>query len=127
MDKVVLEADFAARLRDKLKDQQDAIKVAADKTETLLAKMAALQDENDVLRSVLTFVVDGAMDASVAMMKVAEFTGDPSRLKMFKAAHELGFDRFETRLGTSAADAGPLKGGNPVEECLIQLKDQGII
>lgn len=127
MDKVVLEADFAARLRDRLRDQQDAIKVAADNTNALLKKVAELQEKNDVLTSVLSLVVDGALDASVALMKVAEFTENPDRLKMFKAAHELGFDRFDTRLGTSATDAGLPKGGNPIEECLIQLRDQGAI
>lgn len=127
MEKVVLAADFAAKIRDKLLTQQTMLKAAETRVNETMEKLAVTQRENDVLRAVLQLVTDGVVDPTEAMTKAAEFLGDPMRFQVEKAAHELGIDRFDARLGTPAAEPGPLQGENPIEECLVRLVDQGLI
>jgi hypothetical protein len=128
MGNVVLATDVAAKVRDKLKAQQFQIKTAQDRAQEAMEKVAAVQQENEILKMTLQLIEEGEIDPNDATEKVAEFLADPMRFEVTKSAHELGIDRFETRLGVPVSESRPSVGGkNPIADCLGSLVDRGVI
>lgn len=128
MGKVVLATEVAAQVRDKLRDQQFQIKTAQDRAQQAMEKVAAIQQENEILNGVLKLVADGEIDPNDALEKAAEFMSDPMRFEVTKSAHELGIDRFETRLGTPVSESPPRSAGqSPIADCFSELLDRGVI
>lgn len=128
MGKVVLATEVAAKIRDKLRDQHVQIKTAEDRAQQAMEKVAAIQQENEILKGVLHFVAEGEIDPTDAITKVAEFLADPMRFEVTKSAHELGIDRFETRLGTPVSESPSQSAGeSPIADCLGELVDRGVI
>jgi len=128
MGKVVLDTEVAAKIRDKLIEKQAQVKTAQDRAREAMEKVAAIQEELEITKGVLQLISDGALDPNDAMEKVAEFMDDPMRFQVTKSAHELGIDRFETRLGTPVSESQPRSGGkNPIVDCFSDLLDRGVI
>lgn len=128
MGNVVLTTDVAAKVRDKLRDQQILIKTAQGRAEEAMEKVAATQKENEILKGVLQLINDGELDPNDAIDKMAEFLEDPMRFEVIKSAHELGIDRFDTRLGSPVSESQPRSGGkNPIADCLSDLAERGVI
>jgi len=128
MGKVVLATEVAAKVRDKLREQQFQIKTAEEQIQQAMEKVAAIQQELEVCRGVLQLIAEGELDPTDAMEKVAEFIMDPMRLQVIKSAHELGIDRFETRLGVPVSESQPTNDDkNPITDCLSDLLDRGVI
>ena len=128
MAKVELSAELAAKVRDTLRGQQDQIKTAQDEARNAMEKVAAVQQENDVLKGMLQLVSDGYFDPSEAIEKLSGFLSDPTSFEFHKSAHELGIDRVDTQLGVPVKDSGPAApASNPIERCLVGLMDDGII
>ena len=128
MGTVVLATEVAAKVRDKLRDQSVQIKTAQDRAQQAMEKVAAIQQENEILNGVLKLIAEGEIDPNDAIDKVAEFLSDPMRFEVTKSAHELGIDRFETRLGTPVSESPSRSAGeNPIAECLGDLVDRGVI
>jgi hypothetical protein len=128
MGKVVLDMETAAKVRDKLQEQQTLIKTAQQEAEQAMEKVAAIEKENDILKGVLQLISDGELDPHDATEKVAEFMADPMRFEVVKSAHELGIDRFDTRLGVPVSESRPTSGGkNPIADCLNDLAERGVI
>jgi hypothetical protein len=76
----------------------------------------------------IQLIEEGEIDPNDATEKVAEFLADPMRFEVTKSAHELGIDRFETRLGVPVSESRPSVGGkNPIADCLGSLVDRGVI
>ena len=128
MGKVILAMDVAAKVRDKLRDQSVQIKTAQDQTHQAMEKVAAMQQELEIARGVLQLISEGEIDPNDAVDKVAEFMSDPMRFEVTKSAHELGIDRFETRLGTPVSESQPRSAGkSPIADCFSELLDRGVI
>lgn len=128
MSNVVIPATLAARLRDKLTEQDHLVKLAEGRKEEAMQKLAATQLENHVLREVIQLVADGVYEPDEALQKVAEFLTRPRELEVVKAAHELGLDRIPT-LGTPVSESGRVDKGNdnPIMDALLNMQDQGLI
>jgi hypothetical protein len=128
MGKVVLDTEVAARIRDKLRNQEVLVKTAEEKAQEAMEKVAAIQQELEITRGVLQLIAEGQIDPNDATDKVAEFMADPMRFQVTKSAHELGIDRFETRLGEPVSESQPKSGGkNPIADCFSDLLDRGVI
>jgi hypothetical protein len=128
MGKVVLATEVAAKVRDKLRDQHVQIKTAQDRAQQAMEKVAAVEQENNILKTTLQLVAEGEIDPNDAMEKVAEFLADPMRFEVTKSAHELGIDRFETRLGTPVSESQSRSAGqSPIADCFSELLDRGVI
>lgn len=128
MGTVVLATEVAAKVRDKLRNQSVQIKTAQDRAQQAMEKVAAVQQENAVLKTTLQLVADGEIDPNDALEKAAEFLADPMRFEITKSAHELGIDRFETRLGTPVSESPPRSAGkSPIADCFSELLDRGVI
>jgi hypothetical protein len=128
MGNVVLPATLAARLRDKLVEQDHLVKTANEQKKEAMDKLAVTQLENHVLREVMQLVADGVFEADEALQKAAEFLQSPRDLEVIKAAHQLGLDRIPT-LGTPVSESRPVdkSGGNVILDALLDLQDQGLI
>lgn len=128
-DQVQLPVEVATKIREKLLQQEEQIKVAHAKAGEALEKIAAVQHENIVLRDVLRLVAEGVFDPREAIEKVAEYLQDSSKLEVMKAAHELGIDRLDSRLGVPVAEATSAKDdeANPIVNVLSDLVDRGLI
>jgi len=128
MGKVVLDTEVAARIRDKLRNQEVLVKTAEEKAQEAMEKVAAIQQELEITKGVLQLIAEGQIDPNDATDKVAEFMADPMRFQVTKSAHELGIDRFETRLGEPVSESQPKSGGkNPIADCFSDLLDRGVI
>jgi hypothetical protein len=128
MGKVVLATEVAAKVRDKLREQQVLVKTAQDQARDAMEKVAAMQQELEITRGVLQLIAEGEIDPNDATEKVAEFMSDPMRFEVTKSAHELGIDRFETRLGTPVSESQPRSAGkSPIADCFSELLDRGVI
>lgn len=128
MGSVILATDVAAKVRDKLKEQSALIKTAQDQTRQAMEKVAAMQQELEIAKGVLQLISEGEIDPNDAIDKVAEFMADPMRFEVTKSAHELGIDRFETRLGTPVSESPPRSAGkSPIADCFSELLDRGVI
>jgi len=128
MGNVVLATEVAAKVRDKLRDQQFQIKTAQDQAQQAMEKVAAMEQELAITKGVLQLVSEGEIDPDDAMDKVAEFIADPMRFEVTKSAHELGIDRFDTRLGAPVSESQPRSGGkSPIADCFSELLDRGVI
>lgn len=128
MSDVVIPATLAARLRDKLVEQDHLVKTANGQKQEAMEKLAVVQLENHVLREVMQLVADGEYDPTEALQKVAEFMTNPETLKVAKAANELGMDRIPA-LGAPVSEPAPVdnQDGNVIMEALLDLQDQGLI
>jgi len=127
---VPLTTELATKIRDRLISQQELIKVAETKAQDAMTKLAAVAQENQVLRTVLKLVADGVFDPRDAMEKAAAFVERPMDLEVIKSAHELGIDKFETKLGTPVGEARTREkddGTSPLAECLEDLVNEGLI
>ena len=128
MGNVVLATEVAAKVRDKLREQQFQIKTAQDQAQQAMEKVAAMEQELAITKGVLQLVSEGEIDPDDAMDKVAEFIADPMRFEVTKSAHELGIDRFDTRLGAPVSESQPRSGGkSPIADCFSELLDRGVI
>jgi len=128
MSNVVIPATLAARLRDKLTEQDHLVKLANGQKDEAMQKLAAVELERTILREVIQLVADGVYEPDEALHKVAEFLERPQELEVVKAAHELGLDRIPT-LGTPVSESAPVDKGNdnPIMEALLGMQDQGLI
>jgi len=128
MGKVVLATEVASRVRDRLMDQHVQIKTAQGQTREAMEKIAAVQQELEITRGVLQLIADGEIDPNDAIDKVAEFLSDPMRFQVTKSAHELGIDRFETRLGAPVSGShSESSGKSPIADYLSDLVGRGVI
>jgi len=109
-------------------DQHVQIKTAQDQAREAMEKIAAVQQELEITRGVLQLIADGELDPNDAIDKVAEFMSDPMRFQVTKSAHELGIDRFETRLGAPVSGSrNKSSGKSPIADCFSDLMDRGVI
>lgn len=129
-DQVQLPVEVATKIRERFLQQEEQIKVAHAKAGEALEKIAAVQRENSVLRDVLRLTAEGVFDPREAIEKIAEYMQDSSKLEVMKAAHELGIDRLDSRLGEPVAEASGSReeeGKNPIADTLSDLLDRGLI
>ena len=128
MSNVVITAELASRLRDKLSEQDHLVKLATGKKDEAMQKLAAVETERNILREVIQLVADGVYEPDEALQKVAQFLERPRELEVVKAAHELGLDRIPT-LGTPVSEPAPVDKGdsNLILDALLDMQDQGLI
>jgi len=128
MSNVVIPATLAARLRDKLVEQDHVVKTANDRKQEAMEKLAVIQLENHVLKEVIQLVADGVYEPDEALQKVAEFLESPKNLEVVKAAHQLGLDRIPA-LGAAVSEPGPVDNSenNVIFEALLDMQDSGLI
>lgn len=100
------------------------IRSALEKTAAFEKTAAELRHENDVYRRTLGLVARGCLDPEVALSKLAEFTADIDRLRVFELAMDNGTsDTIKLGMAVSA-DSGQSSGEvSPEEKYTSRLRE----
>lgn len=95
--------EYASEISKTLKDQQELLKVAADKEVGFQTKISSLETQLQIHRDVIELVTQGQIDPSDAAEKLAVFLEDPSQFEVVKQAIAMGLDKIPS-IGAPAID-----------------------